>query len=131
MGKTRKGWPEEEKRRIVELTLEPGVNAAQVAQSEGMNANRVFQWRRSYLNGELQACASTVLLPVVIGVGAAPVAEIASVPENAKTAQGGLPIILCHKPRTMHSLCAIGRISRRKRRYHRGVCFVRAGGQSQ
>ena len=88
MGKARKRWPVAEKRRIVELTLEPGVSAAQVAQSEGVNANQVFQWRRSYLNGELQAGASTVLLPVVIGAEAAPVAEIASAPEIAKTAQG-------------------------------------------
>ena len=37
-----------EKRRIVELTLEPGASVARVAQAEGVNANQVFAWRRSY-----------------------------------------------------------------------------------
>ena len=68
MGKTRKRWPVAEKRRIVELTLEPGVSAAQVAQSEGVNANQIFQWRRAYRSGGLEAGGeqSTALLPVVI-----------------------------------------------------------------
>ena len=34
-----------EKRRIVELTLEPGASVAEVARAHGMNANQVFKWR--------------------------------------------------------------------------------------
>ena len=86
MGKTRKRWSVEEKRRIVELTLEPGASSAQVAQAEGVNANQVFQWRRSYLSGGLQSSASTALLPVVIGVEASTVAESAPVSEIAQAA---------------------------------------------
>jgi transposase len=56
----------EEKRRIVELTLEPGASVARVAQAEGVNANQVFLWRRVYRNGELLQAGSTALLPVVI-----------------------------------------------------------------
>lgn len=62
----RKRWSFEEKRRIVELTLEPGASVARVAQAEGVNANQVFLWRRAYQNGELQPTNSTSLLPVVI-----------------------------------------------------------------
>jgi transposase len=56
-----------EKRRIVELVLEPGVSVARVAQAEGVNANQVFKWRREYRNGRLVAEKSTTsLLPVVV-----------------------------------------------------------------
>ena len=57
-----------EKRRIVELALQPGVSVARVAQAEGVNANQVFKWRREYRNGQLVEAAesSTALLPVVV-----------------------------------------------------------------
>ena len=66
MGRTRRTV--EEKRRIVELTLEPGASVARVAQAEGVNANQVFQWRRAYRSGELEVMEhpSTALLPVVM-----------------------------------------------------------------
>jgi transposase len=57
-----------EKRRIVELTLEPGVSVALVARANGVNANQVFKWRRALERGELTdpAEASTALLPVTL-----------------------------------------------------------------
>jgi transposase len=62
-----------EKRRIVELTFEPGVSVAGVAQAAGVNANQVFKWRRAYSRGELKVSGerSTALLPVVVSDGAA------------------------------------------------------------
>ena len=42
-----------EKRRIVELTLEPGASVALVARANGVNANQVFKWRRALERGEL------------------------------------------------------------------------------
>jgi len=57
--------PLSEKRRIVELTFEPGASVAQVAQAHGVNANQVFKWRRAFKRGELldpAAAASTALL---------------------------------------------------------------------
>jgi len=57
-----------EKRRIVELMLEPGASVARVAQAEGVNTNQVFAWRRSYRAGKFgdgQAMFS-VLLPVLV-----------------------------------------------------------------
>jgi transposase len=55
-----------EKRRIVELTLEPEASVARVARAQGVNANQVFHWRRQYRQGLLgEGDAETVkLLPV-------------------------------------------------------------------
>jgi transposase len=66
MEKTRRRWSVAEKRRIVELTLVAGASVARVAQAEGVNANQVFQWRRLHRDGELQACGSMALVPVVL-----------------------------------------------------------------
>lgn len=57
-----------EKRRIVELTLAAGASVARIAQAEGVNANQVFQWRRAYRSGGLEADSErpTMLLPVVV-----------------------------------------------------------------
>ena len=56
-----------EKRRIAELTFEPGASVALVARAHGVNANQVFKWRRALKRGELsEPVASTSLLPVVM-----------------------------------------------------------------
>jgi transposase len=57
-----------EKRRIVELTLQPGMSVARVAQSEGVNSHQVFQWRRAYRDGTLgdTGMGSRALLPVIV-----------------------------------------------------------------
>jgi transposase len=44
----------EEKRRIVEESLEPGTSVSRVARTHGMNANQLFGWRRLYLEGRLE-----------------------------------------------------------------------------
>ena len=58
-----------EKRRIVELTMQPGMSVSRVAQAEGVNAHQVFDWRRAYRDGRLNDPAP-VLLPVVISEAA-------------------------------------------------------------
>lgn len=67
-----------EKRRIAELTFEPGASVALVARAEGVNANQVFKWRRALKRGEFNdsAAGSGTLLPVVLP-GAAAVADVA------------------------------------------------------
>ena len=82
----RKRWSVAEKRRIVELTLVPGASVARVAQSEGVNANQVFLWRRSYRNGELQPANSMALLPVVIEADGSGSADILSNPDVGEAA---------------------------------------------
>ncbi len=43
---TRRSWSRAEKRRIVEEAFRPGASVADVARSNGLNSNQVFNWRR-------------------------------------------------------------------------------------
>jgi transposase len=63
----RKYRSKEERRRIVEETLEPGASVAVIARSHGVNANQVFHWRKLYQEGRLDPeTPSTQLIPVRI-----------------------------------------------------------------
>ena len=42
-----------EKRRIVELAMQPGASVARVAREHGVNANMVHYWRNLYRQGRL------------------------------------------------------------------------------
>jgi transposase len=82
-----------EKRRIVELTLQPGASVAKVAQAEAVNSHQIFDWRRAYQKGKLESKQrkSTALLPVVLSpaetsqatVDASPVVKISAKPATA------------------------------------------------
>src|SRR5215469_4050339 len=67
-GKVRVWRSMTEKRRIVELTLQPGMSVARVAQAEVVNSDQVLQWRRAYREGGLDEAGSVSasLLPVVV-----------------------------------------------------------------
>ena len=53
----------EERRKIVEATLQPGASVSRVARRHDVNANQVFHWRKLYREGRLgKAAASTKLL---------------------------------------------------------------------
>jgi transposase len=57
------------KRRIVEETLKAGVSVSSVARAHGINANQVFQWRKLYQDGLLDAASDRdrmQLLPVAV-----------------------------------------------------------------
>jgi transposase len=56
----------EEKRRIVEETLETGASVARVARQHAVNANQVFYWRKKYREGRLGKNQSSKLLPVTV-----------------------------------------------------------------
>ena len=56
----------EEKRRIVEETLEAGASVARVARRHAVNANQVFYWRKKYREGRLGQSRSSKLLPVTV-----------------------------------------------------------------
>ena len=80
-----------EKRRIAELTFEPGASVAAVARANGVNANQVFKWRRMLQRGELNepATAPTSLLPVMLSVSNDTVDGGGSVDPKEQPAQGG------------------------------------------
>ena len=55
----------EERRLIVEETLEASASVARVAMKHGVNANQVFKWRRLHESGRLGPRARDIqLLPV-------------------------------------------------------------------
>ena len=54
----------EERRKIVEATLQPGASVSRVARRHDVNANQVFHWRKLYREGRLGDCGTTKLLPV-------------------------------------------------------------------
>ena len=56
----------EEKRRIVEETLESGASVARVARHHAVNAKQVFYWRKKYREGRLGQSRSSKLLPVTV-----------------------------------------------------------------
>ena len=58
----------EEKRRIVEETLETGASVARVARRHAVNANQVFYWRKKYREGRLGKDPSSKLLPVTLSL---------------------------------------------------------------
>src|ERR1700686_816974 len=56
----------EEKRRIVEETLEAEASVARVARRHAVNANQVFYWRKKYREGRLGKSQPSKLLPVTL-----------------------------------------------------------------
>ena len=54
-----------ERRQIVEETMKPGISVSRVALAHGINPNQIFQWRKLYREGQLEAEPSR-LLPVTI-----------------------------------------------------------------
>src|SRR5450755_500874 len=46
VGRRRRSWTREEKRRIVEESLQEGASIAEVARRYELNANLLFTWRR-------------------------------------------------------------------------------------
>lgn len=57
----------QERREVVEETLQPGASVAVIARRHGVNANQVFYWRKLYREGRLDAAPPPAqLLPVQI-----------------------------------------------------------------
>src|SRR5215208_2610715 len=57
----------QERRQIVEQTLQPGASVAVIARRHDVNANQVFHWRKLYGEGRLDVePAATQLVPVRI-----------------------------------------------------------------
>jgi transposase len=65
-GGPRRRRPLEEKRKIVEETLEPGASVAIVARRYELNANVIFGWRRLYRAGRLGGSPEASLIPVKV-----------------------------------------------------------------
>lgn len=66
LGRRVRRWPPvAEKRQNLQLTIKPDASAAEIARVHGLNANKVFKWRREFHRSELiEPCAA--LLPVTV-----------------------------------------------------------------
>src|SRR6204780_2688052 len=69
--------PKQERRQLVEETLQPAASVAVIARQHGVNANQVFHWRKLYREGRLEIePAAAQLVPVriseVVSGGQAP-----------------------------------------------------------
>ena len=63
---------EDEKRRIVSETFEPGASVSAVARRHGLNANLLFTWRREMgIGASASADDPTTFVPAVIGAAPA------------------------------------------------------------
>ena len=85
-----------EKRRIVELVMQPGASIARVAREHGVNANMVHYWRNLYRQGRLgeKRADSVHLLPVSVSESAAiaavePVTRLAPLSATAMPPSSG------------------------------------------
>lgn len=56
----RRSWSDNEKRRIVAETLCPGASVADIARRHGMNANLLFNWRRT-ARASSSVCTGTMV----------------------------------------------------------------------
>lgn len=64
IGRKRRSWTRDEKRRIVEESLEEGASIAEVARRHEVNANLLFTWRRKM--GVEPSNVAIPILPVTI-----------------------------------------------------------------
>ncbi|MEZ5575529.1 MAG: transposase, partial [Candidatus Competibacteraceae bacterium] len=78
----RRQYSVEYKRRLAQLTLEPGASVAGIALRHRLNANQLFKWRRWYLLQPGSTVAAT-LLPVVVAP-AEPAAVVATTERDAE-----------------------------------------------
>ena len=83
----RRSWTRDEKRRIVEESLQQGASIAEVARRYELNANLLFTWRRKIGVEPTGQPDPMPILPVTIASGS--VAE-----ERCPTAVGQMEIVL-------------------------------------
>lgn len=87
----RRSWTRDEKRRIVEESLEEGASIAEVARRHDLNANQLFTWRRQS-GFEPAAKFIMPILPVTI-------APETPVDESGSTSNGQMEIVLAQGDR--------------------------------
>jgi transposase len=66
IGKRRRSWTVEAKRRITEESFGGKISVAELSQKYAVNANQIFQWRKQYREGRLGDNGSAKLLPVTV-----------------------------------------------------------------
>jgi transposase len=65
-GSVRRRWSEQERRRIVAESFEPGASVSVVARRHDINTNLLFTWRRRHLGQQCRAAATSGVVAAVI-----------------------------------------------------------------
>ena len=96
-GRRRRLWSEEEKRRIVAETLQPGASVSVVARRHDVNANMLFTWRRSFgVAGSGGSAGAMALVPAAITAEPTP-----ALPRVPPAPGGRMEIVLASGERVM------------------------------
>jgi transposase len=90
----RRSWTRDEKRRIVEESLQGGASIAEVARRHELNANLLFTWRRKMGVEPSEQSGPMPILPVTIAPGS--VAQ-----KHCPTAAGQMEIVLAEGNRVL------------------------------
>ncbi len=90
----RRSWTRDEKRRIVDESVQEGASIAEVARRHELNANLLFTWRRKIGVEPSERPGPMPILPVTIAPGL--VAE-----EHCPTAAGQMEIVLSEGDRIL------------------------------
>lgn len=88
----RRSWTLDEKRRIVDESLEPGASIAAVARRHDLNANQLFTWRRQFGGEPAEPKELAPILPVMI-------APEATAEDSGSGAAGQMEIVLAEGDR--------------------------------
>ncbi len=92
-GRKRRSWTPDEKRRIVEESLEDGASIAEVARRHNLNANLLFTWRRKMGVEPAEQAGPLPILPVTITPGSGEV--------HCTNAAGQMEIVLAEGDRIL------------------------------
>lgn len=90
----RRSWTLEEKRRIVDESLEDGASIAEIARLHDLNANQLFTWRRQF---GVEPVAPNDLAPILPVTIAPPARE----EETGSGAVGQMEIVLAEGDRIL------------------------------
>lgn len=88
VSRRRRSWDEDEKRRIVDETLEPGASISIVARRHDINANLLFTWRRQIRAGEIAAGAAPAFVPAVVTAAGSAAPRQAPGPDHQHVTEG-------------------------------------------
>ena len=95
LGRRRRSWSLDEKRRIVDESLEDGASIAEVARRYDLNANQLFSWRRQFGFEPAETKSLTAMLPVTI-------APVEAAEEESGSGSGGqIEIVLAEGDRIL------------------------------
>ena len=94
LGRKRRSWTLEEKRRIVDESLEDGASLAEVARRHDLNANQLFTWRRQFGVEAVEPKNLAPIVPVTITPDTTP-------KENEPNVTGQMEIVLAEGDRIL------------------------------